>query len=102
MGKKASKTKSLGETVDNWVIVLTTLFKIFGPSSIAIIALSLFIFWYADDSQKRAIIDNWILLRNETHPYCVMIITVLFLSLILFIFYHSMTIRFMDKKLKKS
>lgn len=101
MAKKTSKAKSLGETVDNWVIVLTTLFKIFGPSSIAILALSLFIFWYADEGQKKAIIDNWILLKNETHPYCVIIITVLFLSLVLFIIYHLMIIRFIDKKLKK-
>lgn len=101
MAKKISKNKSIGENVDNWVLVLTNLIKVFGPGTFAILTLSLFIFWYADDNQKRAIIDNWILLRNETHPYCVIIIASLFLSLILFIIYHMKIIGFIDKKLKK-
>jgi hypothetical protein len=99
MTKKKNPTP--GEKLDDWIVIVSALIKGFGPHVVFILVLAAFIFWYADDAQKHEIIDKWILLKNENHVYCVLIIIVLVLSNVLFIGYHIRTMRFVDKKLKK-
>lgn len=99
MAKK--KNPSAGDKVDDWILILTSLIKGFGPHVVFILILALFVFLYADDTQKHEIIEKWILLKNENHFYCVIIIILLTISSLLFIGYHIKAMKFVEKKLKK-
>lgn len=88
MGKeKKAKTDIADERhVTNFIIAIL---KLFGPTTLVILILGYLILFQADSDQKSEMINNWLLLKNEKHRHCVVIIVALLGCLIATVAYYK-------------